>query len=233
MEEAGQAEVENLDDAGAIHEQIGRLDVAVDQAGLMGVLQAEGGLVDVMGGAIRVQGAAALDEVLQTDAVHVFHDEEMEFAVAVDVVGADDVGVAQLGDGLGLAVEAFDGAGVVGLAGRQHLDGDGAAHDPMGTEIDGAHAAGAERFEDGVLAAEDEVAPAAAQHLIGLEAGEQTFGDQGVGHLGGRGRPRRPPTPARNSSRPFGSATLLLRTHSRKSITTVGAGIGSSWVQTG
>ena len=33
-----------------------------------------------------------MDEFLETDAVHVLHDEEMEFAVAVDVVGADDVG---------------------------------------------------------------------------------------------------------------------------------------------
>ena len=116
VEEAGQAEVEDLDDAGAVHEQVGRLDVAVDQAGLVGVLQAEGGLMDVVGGANRVKRAAALDQVLEADAVDVLHDEEVEFAVPVHVVGADDVGMAQLGDGLGLAVEAFDRAGVVGLA---------------------------------------------------------------------------------------------------------------------
>ena len=35
----------------------------------------------------------------------------MELAVAVHVVGADDVGAAEPGDSLGLAVEALDGAG--------------------------------------------------------------------------------------------------------------------------
>ena len=188
--------------------------------------------MDVVGGANRVQRAAAADQFLETDAVHVFHDEEMEFAVAVDVVGADDVGMAQLGDGLGLAVEAFDGAGVVGLAGGQHLDGDGPVHDVVRAEVDGAHAAGAERFEDGVLAAEDEVAPTAAEHLIGLKAGEQPFADESVGHLGGRGR-RIGPGAGQELVQALGFATLLLRTQSRKSLTTVGAGIGSSRVRGG
>ena len=50
VEEAGQAHVEDLDDAVAVDEDVARLDVAVDQAGrLVGVLQAEGRLADVVG----------------------------------------------------------------------------------------------------------------------------------------------------------------------------------------
>ena len=65
VEEAGQAHVEDLDDALAVQQQVGGLDVAVDQAGLVGVVQAEGGLADVVGGARHVHRPAALDDVLQ------------------------------------------------------------------------------------------------------------------------------------------------------------------------
>ena len=41
VEKARKAEVEDFDDAGAIHDQVGRLDVAVDEARLVGVLEAE------------------------------------------------------------------------------------------------------------------------------------------------------------------------------------------------
>ena len=48
-----------------------------------------------------------LDDLLQAGAVHVLHDEEVQLVVLVDVVGADDVGMVEGGDGAGLAVEAF------------------------------------------------------------------------------------------------------------------------------
>ena len=127
----------------------------------------------------------------------------MELAVAVHVVGADDVGAAEPGDSLGLAVEALDGAGVFRLGGRQHLDGNRPVHNVVGTQVHRPHAAGAERFEDGVLAAEDEVAPAAAEQLIGLKAGQQSLADEGVAiwfGVAGASSPRR----ARQSSRRFG-----------------------------
>ena len=43
VEEAGQAHVEDLHDAGAVEEDVARLDVAVDEADLVGVLQPDGG----------------------------------------------------------------------------------------------------------------------------------------------------------------------------------------------
>src|SRR5262249_7430887 len=66
VEEARQAHVEDLDDAVAIDQDVARLDVAVDEPGrVVGVLQAEGRLADVMGGAQHVHRAGALDDLLQ------------------------------------------------------------------------------------------------------------------------------------------------------------------------
>ena len=42
VEEPGQAEVEDLHAAVAVEQDVARLDVAVDQPGLVGVLQARG-----------------------------------------------------------------------------------------------------------------------------------------------------------------------------------------------
>ena len=69
VEEAGQPQVQNLEDAGPAQQQVGRLHVAVNQPGRVGVLQAVGGLADVVGGAGRVEPAAAGDQLLQIDAV--------------------------------------------------------------------------------------------------------------------------------------------------------------------
>ena len=109
MEEAGQPQVEDADRAVAVEQDVGRLDVAVDQAGLVGVLQPLGRLADVVGGAIDAQRPEAGDDVLQADAVHVVHDQEVQAAVLVDVVGLDQVGMVQHAGGPGLAVETSQG----------------------------------------------------------------------------------------------------------------------------
>ena len=50
-------------------------------------------------------------------AVHVLHDEEVQVAVLIDVVGADDVGVIEAAGGPGLAVEAAECGGSSAFAG--------------------------------------------------------------------------------------------------------------------
>ena len=84
----------------------------------MGVLQADGRLADVVAGAQQVHRPGLLDDLLQAGAVHVFHDQEVQVLVLVDVVGADDVGMVEGGDGAGFAVEALERGGVLGLGGR-------------------------------------------------------------------------------------------------------------------
>ena len=97
--------------------------------------------------------------------------------VLVDVVGADDVGMVEGGDGAGLAVEALQRGGILGLGGRQHLDGHPAAHELVFAQVDAAHAAGAEAFQHLVLA-DGEALPLALEELLGLEVGQQAVADQ-------------------------------------------------------
>src|SRR5262249_393538 len=106
VEEAGQAEVEHLDGGGTLAEQGGRLDVAVDQPVLVGVVQAQGRLPDVVGRAVRGERVVLLDEGVQVNPVHELHDHVVVRARVVDVVDADDVGVVEGGDRPRLAVEA-------------------------------------------------------------------------------------------------------------------------------
>ena len=94
----GQAQVEDLDGAGAVHDQVAGLDVAVDQAGLVGVLQSESGLADEMGCHPEGQRTLSLDDLVERPAVHILHYQEMQIVVVVEVIGADDVGMLQGSD---------------------------------------------------------------------------------------------------------------------------------------
>ena len=58
-------------------QQVVRLDVAVDQAALVGVLQAQRRLADVVARLLDRQRPSLLDQLGQVDALDVLHDEEM------------------------------------------------------------------------------------------------------------------------------------------------------------
>ena len=75
----GQAEVEHLDDALLALEsedQVGRLDVAVDHAPLVGVLQAQRRLVDEVAGVDHRERAAGLHHLRQVFPVDVLHGKD-------------------------------------------------------------------------------------------------------------------------------------------------------------
>ncbi len=128
VEKAGQPHVEDLDAAVARHQDVARLDVAMHQARALGVVEADRRLANVMAGTQDAQRPALLDDVLQAGAVDVLHDKEVQVLILVDVVGVDDVGMVDGGDGAGLAIEAAEGGLVLRLGGRQDLDCPHAAH---------------------------------------------------------------------------------------------------------
>src|SRR5947209_7249566 len=77
-QKAGEAEVNDFDRSSAIHDDVPRLNVPMDDSRrFMGVLQAECGLTDVMSGANRMHRSATQDNFLEVGAVGIFHDYEM------------------------------------------------------------------------------------------------------------------------------------------------------------
>ncbi len=129
-------------------QQVGRLDVAVDHAALVGVLQAQGRLADVVAGlAAPAAGRAASTSLPRSVAVDVLHDEEVGVAGLVGVVGHDDVGMRELGDRLDLAAEALDRVLVWQMLLADDLEGDDAVQAAMAGLEDLAHAAFADPFE--------------------------------------------------------------------------------------
>ena len=182
VEESRQPHVENFDHAGAVEEQVPRLDVAVNHAQFVRVLHPDRGLCDVMCGANRVEQfllqRVAPDDFLQTVPVHVLHDQEVQLVVLIDVVGADDVRVVERGDGAGLAVEPVQVRLVLEFLHRQHLERHQPPHERVFAQVHGAHAAGADQLEQPVLGADREPLVAPELELLGLEEGELGVADQ-------------------------------------------------------
>jgi hypothetical protein len=142
---AGEAEVGDAG-PGAAHEDVGGLEVAVDEADLMRGGEAVAGLaehVDDLGPGPR----ADTQPVAEGAALDVLHGDEDLVAVDAGLVHADDVRVLQAGHGLGLALQAFAGA-LAGGHRLEELEGDGAAELGVVGGVDDAHAAGAEQLLD-------------------------------------------------------------------------------------
>ena len=138
-----QPEVQNLHLSRARHEDVGRLDVAVDDAlGVCGV-EAFGDLHRDIQQALQIE-ALPRDPVLQCLALEDLHDDERAAGVLVDLVNGADVPVIQGRCCPRLAVEAFERLRIGGGAVGQELDGDVPAQPQVFGPIDDAHSAGAE-----------------------------------------------------------------------------------------
>ena len=140
LDPLGQAEVGDLRLALPVEQDVGRLEVAVDDAALVGVVDGLGHLGHQPGRLARRQRAvggllgqaAALDEA---------HAEVVLALVLADLVDRHDVGVVEVGGRLGLDVEPLD-VGLGGeLAGQDHLQGDRPVEADLPGLVDDAHAA--------------------------------------------------------------------------------------------
>ena len=101
-------------------EEVGRLDVAVQHAVLVGVLEAVEGRDRVGAALLAGDGRVAL-ALGQRAAAHPLHDQRAD-AVAVDVVvDADDVRVVERGQRAGLGLEALPASGSSSRSGERRL----------------------------------------------------------------------------------------------------------------
>ena len=118
---------------------------------LEGVLQAQRRLADEVAGAGHRQRPLLLQQLGQAHPLDELHDEEVQVAGLVGVVGAGDVLVVELAGGADLGVEAGQRVGVVQDGGADDLQRDGLLHDAVFGQVDDAHAAATQLAHDAEL----------------------------------------------------------------------------------
>ena len=124
VEDLGQAEVGDLGRSVGVEQDIGRLEVAVDDPLVVGLGDRAGQDLDQPGGlrggprrAVQLPVEAAARQVLQL--------EEGQAARLADMVDLDDAGVPEAGDRLGLGAEPRRGRRAGVRPGQDHLQAQG------------------------------------------------------------------------------------------------------------
>ena len=142
-EDFGQAEVGHIGLVVAVEEDVRRLQVAVDDAVGVQMLDRPGD--DAHQPHDRVEGKRlAGDPLGQALAFDVFHGEVVLAVVLADVVDLRDVGVSQAGGGPGLDLKAADVLRRGQMRGQDHLHGHDAVERLLPRLVDHAHAAAAD-----------------------------------------------------------------------------------------
>ena len=170
------------------HQEVGRLDVAMNQAVLVRVAQAVGSLADEIARQRNRQRPAFNDVLLEVLPGDELHDQvAQDFPLAagyLDLTGVKsqhDVRVAEHGQRLHLASEPFekDRLGLV-LVDGEHLERNRALHMDVLGLVDDTHPTGADAVEDAVVA-QDKAERLAGEHAARLVVVEKAVGNEGLG----------------------------------------------------
>ena len=148
----GEAEVEHLRLAARGDEDVGRLDVAVDDAVARARRRARRrSAIAEIEQLVERQRPAADAGASSVLAVEQLHDDERLALVLADVVDRADVRMVQRRGGARLALEALERLRVARQLARQELERDLAAEARVLGAVDDTHAAAAEPVEDAVV----------------------------------------------------------------------------------
>jgi dolichyl-phosphate-mannose-protein mannosyltransferase len=147
LEQAAGAEVGHLQDTALREQDVGRAQVAVEDLGLVRVLNALQDLDDVVEGARDVEALLAVEHGLQALALDVVHHDEEDALHPLRGQDADDVGVVEGGQEARLLEQVVE---VPALA-VGDLDGDLLVDPGVLGEIDRPEPAGAQVREDLIL----------------------------------------------------------------------------------
>ena len=151
----GQSEVGHPEASVLVEDEVGRLDVAVDETAAVGIGQGLGRL-DTDGRRLGHRDpAAVVEKVAERAAAQVLENEEGTTVVLAPVVDGEDVRMGQLGGRLSLVAEATEEGLVAGQAGVEDLDGHPALKDDVPGGVDGRRGPAAEGGFDPVAARED------------------------------------------------------------------------------
>ena len=167
----GQAEVGDLDPAVVGDQDVLGLDVAVDQAGPVGVREGREDRLHEGQGARRRHRALLADHVAQRVPGDVLHHEEDDVVVGALVEDGDHVGVVEPRGRAGLADEPGRELLVVAEARVHHLDGAGAVESEVGGLVHAGHPAAGDARADAVAAVHDRPHDGVGQHGAAALAG--------------------------------------------------------------
>ena len=138
--------------AAGVEDDVGRLDVTVDESLGMGVVQGVGDGRQQLDGSLHRHGGLFGDELSQRGAGQISHGDEVGALDFAYLVYDDDVGVMEVGCRLRLLHEALDEGLVTSEPGVQDLEGDFALKVGVQGLVDRSEAAVANFFEDFVFA---------------------------------------------------------------------------------
>jgi hypothetical protein len=145
------AEIQDLHDAAFGDDDVGGLDVSVNDAPRMGRGEASGDLAGDIGGLLDRERAGR-DPIAEELALVIGHaDERLAFVGFLEAVDGADVGMVQRRSRLRLLDLAPRGFFVGGQEGREELQDDVAVEPDVPRPVDDAHSAGAEFLEDPVV----------------------------------------------------------------------------------
>ena len=148
-------EVGDLDPAVAPHEDVGRLDVAVDDAADVRRVEGLRDLGGHAGGLARRERPVLAQDRGEVLAVDQLHDDVRARAVLAEVEHRHDARVAERRRRPGLVAEPAEEVGVLAELGAEELDGDVAIQLGVAGAVDRRHPALAEELDQAVAAAED------------------------------------------------------------------------------
>ena len=147
-----QAKIGQHDVVAAVDEEVGRLDVEVDDVGLVRGVQRRDGVAEEPLGMLHVEPAFLLDVVVEVLALDIGHAEKDDVTFLSDVEDGDNVGMTQGGNGARFLLEELDVVGIRRVFRPQHLDGDVALKGGFHRPKNGSHAALGNTLRDDVVA---------------------------------------------------------------------------------
>src|SRR5579863_2393136 len=146
----GETEIENFGVAAPGDENVGGLDIAVDDAFRVCGIESFSDLQGDVEEALEFDRLAS-DDVLESGAIEKFHGDEGAAIFFADVVNGADVGVVESRGGFGFAAETLEGLAVGRELVGEKFEGDEAIEAGILRFVNHTHTATAEPFQNAVV----------------------------------------------------------------------------------
>jgi hypothetical protein len=152
VNEPGNSKVNHADGRVSLYDDIRGLNVAVNYAVFMCVLECASELHDVAELFKERNGGAPFNQMVQTLSVQVFHDEERHPVISPHLINGHNIGMVQASRGLRFSLEAIQMIWFACDRGRNRLNRDQAANEWVARQVDHAHRAAPQFAQNFVFA---------------------------------------------------------------------------------